>query len=1179
MEASPQMQKYFDEINKKVKEEYKIAAKARSINLDPSSEVEISLAKNMAERVLGLISTVAPQIKDSNLVKVIQDLEKQYGILDWRVAFRISEEVAKQNICKFKSEQEAMEVGIRVGFAYVTVGVVSACLEGFTKLELKKRNDNDQKFFSLYFSGPVRNAGGTAAAVCVLIADYVRRKMGYAQYDPTPEEIKRAVTEVQDYHERVTNLQYYPSRAELEFLLKNMPIEVNGEPTEKIEVSNYKNLPRIKVNLIRGGYALIYSSCIPLKAPKLWKALSKWGKEFEMDQWNFLEEFLKIQKTEKAKATSGDASTSAAKEKAVKIKPDYTYIADLVAGRPVLGYPLAKGAFRLRYGRSRCSGYSGQCLHPASMYVMNKFIAIGTQAKVERPGKGTVLTSCSTIEGPIVKLDTGEVVMVESVAQARLLAPRIKEILFLGDILVNYGDFFNRAHVLVPPGYCEEWWAQELEKAIVDNFGTLDFEKPAKLMDIDKDLIENLVKNPLTAKVSALDAITISKNLNIPLHPRYTYHWKDITKENFYLLLEWLKKANIVSDVNVSKIILPKFEQGKRVLEELGVPHIVATEYVVIEKDDALAFYTQLGNFDLGRFMEIEAEDVLEILNKRNTVKLRDKSGIYIGSRMGRPEKAKMRKLKGSPNGLFPIGEQGGKMRSLQAALEKGFVYSGFANFKCTKCDRTTIYRVCEVCGKETQKILHCDICGDMEKPCEHQHKAHSERKIEIMHYFNGALKILGLDKELFPDMIKGVRGTVNQEHIPEHLAKAVLRAKHGVCVNKDGTVRYDCTELPLTHFKPSEIDVSVEKLKQLGYTKDIHGKELENDEQILELKPQDVVIPCCPDIDEPCDKFLLQTTAFIDELLEKFYGQKKYYNCATRQDLVGHLMIGLAPHTSAGSVARIIGFSKNQGLMAHPVFHAALRRDCDGDEAGVFLLLDGLLNFSRKYLPGTRGATMDAPIVLTSIVNPAEVDDMVFDMDVSWKYPLDFYKACMEYKMPWEVKIEQVKERLEKPEQYEGYGFTHDNGDMNDGVRISSYKTLPTMMDKLDSQLDLAEKIRAVDAANVAALVINKHFIKDLKGNLRKFSQQEFRCVNCNKKYRRPPLIGRCVSCNGKIIFTISEGSVIKYLGPSLALAEKYNLPAYLKQTLQLTTARIESVFGKDKEKQEGLGKWFASG
>jgi DNA polymerase II large subunit len=115
-----------------------------------------------------------------------------------------------------------------------------------------------------------------------------------------------------------------------------------------------------------------------------------------------------------------------------------------------------------------------------------------------------------------------------------------------------------------------------------------------------------------------------------------------------------------------------------------------------------------------------------------------------------------------------------------------------------------------------------------------------------------------------------------------------------------------------------------------------------------------------------------------------------------------------------------------------------------------------------------------------------------------------------------------------------------------------------------------------AVDESDVARLVIEKHFLKDTKGNLRKFSMQQFRCVKCNEKYRRPPLIGKCLKCNGKIIFTISEGSVIKYLEPSISLAEKYNVPVYLKQTLELLQRRIEGMFGKEKEKQEGLGRWF---
>ena len=77
----------------------------------------------------------------------------------------------------------------------------------------------------------------------------------------------------------------------------------------------------------------------------------------------------------------------------------------------------------------------------------------------------------------------------------------------------------------------------------------------------------------------------------------------------------------------------------------------------------------------------------------------------------------------------------------------------------------------------------------------------------------------------------------------------------------------------------------------------------------------------------------------------------------------------------------------------------------------------------------------------------------------------------------------------------------------------------------------------------------------------------QQFRCVKCNEKYRRPPLINKCHQCGGRLIFTVTEGSVIKYLGLSLKLADQYNFSPYLKQTLKLVEAQVEQVFGKEKE------------
>ena len=247
----------------------------------------------------------------------------------------------------------------------------------------------------------------------------------------------------------------------------------------------------------------------------------------------------------------------------------------------------------------------------------------------------------------------------------------------------------------------------------------------------------------------------------------------------------------------------------------------------------------------------------------------------------------------------------------------------------------------------------------------------------------------------------------------------------------------------------------------------------------------------------------------------------------------------------------------------------------CDGDEAGCMLLLDTLLNFSQKYLPNTRGITQDAPLVLTGQLIPSEVDDMVFDMDIVDRYPLELYEAAAEYKNPWDVKIKKLGDTLGTEAQYEGMMFTHDTDNFNAGVLCSAYKILPTMKEKVLGQMEVARKLRAVDVDDVAKLVIERHFLRDIKGNLRKFSQQTFRCGKCNEIYRRPPLAGLC-KCGGKLMFTISEGSIVKYLDPAMDLTVKYNLPPYLKQTLVLLKDRIESVFGKEVEKQEGLGKWF---
>jgi len=1191
MKASPEMHEYFEKLEEDTDKAYEAAGKARATGLDPSDQVEIRLAKDMSERVEGLIGVVASQIVGKGVPDRINELEKEYGKLDWRVAFKIAEDVSFEKFCKFKDKRESMEVGLRVAMAYLTSGVVASPLEGFTRLEFKKRKDG-KEYFTLFFSGPIRSAGTTANCIFVAVADYVRRIHGYAEYDPSEREIKRFVSEVHDFHDRVTNLQYLPSAEEIEYYISHCPVEIDGDPSEKYEVSNYKDLERVETNYLRSGVCLVIAEGLTQKSKKFWAKFSHWYKDLKMDDWKWVEKFIDLQTRIKAK----EQVKKTGEKDDRKILPDYTFIKDIVDGRPVLTFPLKEGGFRLRYGRGRTSGFSAMAIHPATMIILNNYIAIGTQLKVERPGKATVLSVNDDIEGPIVKLKNGNVMFLDTEEEAKKHREEIQEILFLGDILINYGDFFSRGHILVPPGYCEEWWIQELELEA-------DEELVSEQTGIELPLLRKLYQFPITTKLDFDQAHNISKQFKIPLHPRYTYHWKDISHKEFLALVDWLSKAVVKKEDH--KIIFPlsyKLEEieidPKRVLEILGIPcNVVTKEYVIIEKDWAKAFMISLGFFekelDIKKIVNsvTEKRDVFEIVNSLAEIKLKDKSGISIGARMGRPEKAKIRKLTGSPHVLFPVGEEGGRLRCFQSALEAKRITGEFPDYHCDKCDKDTIYSVCENCGSKLNQQYFCRDCDTKtdskcektktirdrdgkEKEIPHTSITYKTQDLDICHYIEKAKEQVGM-KEI-PALVKGVRGTSNRDHTPENLAKGLLRAAHGLFVNKDGTIRYDMTEMPITHFKPNEIGTPVDKLKELGYKKDISGEELINNEQILELKPQDVILPACDEgSEEGADSILFRVSKFVDDLLERFYKTEKFYNLKNKQDLVGQLVVALAPHTTSGILGRIIGFSKTQGCYAHPYWHCAQRRDCDGDENCVFLLMDGLLNFSRKYLPAHRGAVQDSPLLLTSVLIPSEVDDMVFDMDCVWKYPLEFYQACEQYKMPWEVKIERINDRIGQERQYEKIGFTHNVSSMNAGVRYSAYKSLPTMKEKVVGQMELAEKIRAVDEVGVAKLVIERHFIRDIKGNLRKFSMQQFRCVNCNDKYRRPPLLGRC-KCGGKIIFTISEGGVIKYLMPSMDLAKSYRLPPYLRQTLDLTQQRIDEVFGKDPEKQEDLDKWF---
>ena len=236
-----------------------------------------------------------------------------------------------------------------------------------------------------------------------------------AVYIPREEEVERYIEEIRQYN-TIMNLQYLPGEKEIRLIVTNCPVCIDGEGTEQEEVGGYRNLERIETNAVRGGMALVLAEGLALKAPKV----QKYVRAMKMDGWEWLGELTS------GAGKSTDADTDA-------ILPKDKYLRDLIGGRPVFSYPMRKGGFRLRYGRSRNTGFAAAGINPATMHILGDFLAVGTQMKIERPGKAAGIVPVDTIEGPTVRLKNGDVLRIDDAETARVLAPDVERILDTGE--------------------------------------------------------------------------------------------------------------------------------------------------------------------------------------------------------------------------------------------------------------------------------------------------------------------------------------------------------------------------------------------------------------------------------------------------------------------------------------------------------------------------------------------------------------------------------------------------------------------------------------------------------------------------------------------------------------------------------------------------------------------------
>ena len=1100
---------YYSGLSNETYSVFEHAAAAKSSLSDSSGNIEPKIAFDLADRVA--------KMHEIDIADPLREILKTNG--KELSALILAKEIAQGKYCLPDATlEDKLDLAVRVGLAIITEGVTIAPLQGINEIKIKKNKDGTE-YLSVSIAGPMRSAGGTESAVTLLIADHVRKIAGLSKFQANSfdDETGRFVEELRIYEREASSFQFHILDEDIEHVISNLPVELAGVDTDPFEVVNHKSMVRIQTDRVRGGALRVLNDGLIGRSKKLLKRIEL----YNLDGWEWLNDL-------KGAVQTGDNQEDAAAKR----------MREVITGRSVLSMPNKLGGFRLRYGRACNTGFAAVGIHPVIAEILDHTVAVGTQIKIDIPGKGATVAFVDSIDTPTVRLNNGSVVKIRDIKHGLEIKNEIEKILHLGDILISFGDFLENNAQLVPSAYVEEFWMEELKQKI------------AKYEPDDQYLNQFLNRTPTID-----EAIKISLDFKIPLHPRYLYFWDKISSKDLLKLLE-PEKVNETSIVYLA--------QAKKILENLGTPHKVENETLILEHQEAKIFFNLL-------FREkpaISDLSVPKILSESSGIQINNKFSTSIGVRIGRPEKAAPRQMKPATHVLFPVSEKGGPTRDLLKASRTEHFFADLYNRFCIKCNQPSIGIKCSICGTKTAVNLACPKCRSaLKEPfcekCKRKAITHSHQPFPLKNKLLLAQEKMGIRAR---EPFKGVKQLINQDRIAEPLEKGLVRQNFGLTTFKDGTVRFDATNSPLTQFKPSWIGTSIEKLKSLGYSHDVDGKPLESEDQTVELRMQDVIIPY------EIGNYLVSACKYIDVILEKFYGTHSFYNVKNSKELIGHLIIGLAPHTSVGIVGRIIGYTETHVCFATPNWHSAKRRDADGDADSIMLLMDSLLNFSRQFLSDRIGGLMDAPLLIQPHVLPHESQPQAHNLEVTKTLPLEFFESTLKQIKSSDVSsIEIIKSRLETERQFYDYHFTHATSSLTTSKSRSAYSTLGSMLDKFDMQVRNAELIDAVNTSEIVSNVISTHLVPDLMGNLRAYARQSFRCTACGKSFRRMPLIQTCV-CGHKLIATITRGSVEKYLKLAKRLVEKYDVGEYQRGRIHALSDEIELVFGKSRGDQSLL-------
>ena len=156
--------------------------------------------------------------------------------------------------------------------------------------------------------------------------------------------------------------------------------------------------------------------------------------------------------------------------------------------------------------------------------------------------------------------------------------------------MISFGDFLYSNKALPLQDTLKNGGSKMLKELLLKN-SVQTIQKAAEETQISLSRLNSFLADPFSNKPTFKEAILLSLNLGVPLHPSYLFFWSSLSDvQEVELLKTWLQSCEVtLRDGVVCKISGVTTEDAVKLLRRILAPHRFVDGKILLEGETAAA--------------------------------------------------------------------------------------------------------------------------------------------------------------------------------------------------------------------------------------------------------------------------------------------------------------------------------------------------------------------------------------------------------------------------------------------------------------------------------------------------------------------------------------------------------------------------------------------------------------